>query len=326
MSKRTYQHLSVQERYAIDQYNRSGWSPRAIAEELRRSKSTITRELQRNRSVRTGSDPGYDAEAAQELARERQRKRSQQRRAFTPTVVKELRRRLDWGHSPDTISGRSRRNGMSMPCSEAIYQYIYADAAAGGELYGYLLRKRRRRRPQSRGSMARGQLRDRVMIDQRPEEVNSRSSIGHWEGDTIVGKAGRSAVVSLLERRSRFLRVEKLPDRGAKSTSTTIIQLMRNEVVKTLTVDNGKEFAEHQRIARKLKSGVYFAEPYSPWQRGSNEHGNGMLRRYFPKGTDFMNVSSAELDRIVHLLNNRPRKILGYATAWEVYSGRADIP
>ncbi len=141
-----------------------------------------------------------------------------------------------------------------------------------------------------------------------------------------MGKASRSALVSLWERRSRFLRVEKLPDRGAKSTATTIIQLMRNDTVETLTVNNGKEFAEHEQIARKLKSAVYFAEPYSPWQRESNEHGNGMLRRYFPKETDFTNLSTAELDRIVHLLNNRPRKILGYATAWELYSGLAEIP
>lgn len=326
MSTQTYQHLSQQERYAIAYYHESGFSPRAIAEELGRNKSTITRELQRNRSVSRSSSTAYDAEEAQAMARDRQRKRSEHRRAFTPEVLKELRRRLGWGHSPDIISGRCRREGKKMPCCESIYQYLYADAAAGGELYRYLLRKRRRRKPHSRGSKARGQLRNRVMIDQRPEEVTRRSSIGHWEGDTIVGKAGRSAVVSLLERRSRFLCVEKLPDRSAKSTATTIIQMLGKQRVDTLTVDNGKEFAEHQRIALKLKGSVYFCDAYSPWQRGSNEQGNGMLRRYFRKGTDFSNVRRAELKRIVHLVNNRPRKILGYATAWEVFSGRAEIP
>lgn len=167
---------------------------------------------------------------------------------------------------------------------------------------------------------------NRVMITERPAEVEARVRVGDWEGDSIVGRGNQSCLVSMVERQSRYLRLVRPTDRTADATAVAIIRALRSEVINTVTVDNGKEFARHERITKKLKVDVYFAEPYSRWQRGSNEHVNGMIRRYFPKGTDFSTVSDAEIEVVENRLNNRPRKLLGYATPWEVYSGRAHPP
>lgn len=209
---------------------------------------------------------------------------------------------------------------------EWIYQLIYRDRAAGGTLWHCLPSRRKQRKKRIRGRAARGQLANRVMITARPTEVDARSRRGDWEGDSIVGRGNQSRLVSMVERQSRYLRLVRPEDQTADATATAIITALRGEVVTTLSVDNGKEFARHQHIAQKLKAAVYFAEPHSRWQRGSNEHLNGMIRRYFPKGTDFTTIRDVDIEVVQNRLNNRPRKLLGYATPWEVYSGRAQPP
>lgn len=288
----SYTHLSQQERYAIGVYRRQSWSIRRIAEALDRSPSTISREVRRN-GEKTGF---YDGERAQQNAKDRQRKRSSRRWKLTETMRTQIERRLRGGESPDIITGRCKREGEAMVSHEWINMLIYRDRADGGELWQCLLSKRKRRRKRIRGGDERGQLVNRVMITERSPEVDARVRCGDWEGDSIVGQGNQSRLVSMVERQSRYLRLMRPRDRTADATADVIIHALRSEVIETLTVDNGKEFARHERIARKLKAAVYFAEPYSPWQRGSNEHLNGMIRRYFPKGTDFTTVSDAEIE------------------------------
>ncbi len=164
------------------------------------------------------------------------------------------------------------------------------------------------------------------MIAERDAAVDRRERIGDWEGDTIVGAKSRSAMLTLVERRSLMTLLTPLADRTAASTTEAIIRRLRRESLTTLTVDNGKEFAGHLRVAKELKADVYFCDPYAPWQRPSNENSNRITRRYFPRGVDLSKLDPVEVERVEHLLNNRPRKILGYATPWEIYSGRATLP
>ena len=209
---------------------------------------------------------------------------------------------------------------------EWIYQLIYRDRSEDGSLWQMLPSRRKQQKPRIRGRSGHGQIPDRVMISDRLAEVDYRSRLGDWEGDSIIGRGNRSSLVSLLERRSRYLRLLHPENRSAEATAEAIIGALRTEVVETVTVDNGKEFSQHQRIAKELGVSVYFADPYSSWQCGSNEHVNGMVRRHYSKGTDFTRVSDTELKIIEDRLNNRPRKLLGYATPWKVYPGKALPP
>lgn len=283
---------------------------REIAKKLDRSASTISRELQRNGQKITS----YDADTADRIAGDRQRRRSTRSWMLSDWMRQGIVGRLRRGESPDIIAGRCRREGSEMVSGEWIYQLIYRDPAANGDLWRYLSSKRRRRKQRIRGCTERGQLLNRVMIAERHVEVITREPLGDWEGDSLVGRGNRSRLLSMIERQSRYLRLAHPVDRTADATAEAIIRTLRREVLETLTVDNGKEFARHQRIAHQLKTEVYFAEPYSSWQRGSNEHVNGMVRRYFPNGTDFTTVSDAEIEAVENKLNSRPRKLLGYAT------------
>lgn len=318
----SHTHLSLTERYRISVYREQGLSIREIAVKVDRSASTVSRELRRN----SPEIASYDPETAHQRAGERQRDRSTQSWKLTDRMYREIVGRLRRGDSPDIISGRSRREGRAMVSGEWIYQLIYRDQAADGVLWRDLASKRKRRKQRIRGCTERGQLLNRVMISERPSVVLSRERPGDWEGDSLVGQGNRSRLLSMVERQSRYLRLVRPGDRTSDATAEAIIRTLRREVLEILTVDNGKECARHEHIAQQLKTEVYFAEPYSSWQRGSNEHINGMVRRYFPKGTDFSQISNAKIKTVENRLNNRPRKLLGYATPWEVYSGRARPP
>lgn len=318
----SYSHLSSEERYVIGVFRQRGLSIREIAEATSRSASTISRELLRN----SRSADSYDPVVAEKTARHRQHQRSLRRWKLTEQMRREITDRLQRGDSPDIIAGRCRREGREMVSGEWIYQLVYRDQAAGGALWRCLPRKRTRRKQRNSGPAERGQLRDRTMINERPGVVLSRERPGDWEGDSIAGRGNRSRLMSAVERQSRYLRLARPEDRTADAAAKAIIRMLSREVVETLTVDNGKEFARHHRIADRLKAPVYFAEPYCSWQRGSNEHVNGIVRRFFPKGTDFTQISDAEIEVVENRINNRPRKLLGYATPWEVYSGRARPP
>ena len=311
-----YTHLTKEERYQIYAMQKTQSSIREIAEVLNRAPSTISRELHRNRGQR-----GYRPRQAEATARER----ASQSRTCTRITAQDWAQigtllRRDW--SPEQISGRMRlENGVSIS-PEWIYQFVLADKAADGDLWTHLRCRCKRRKRYGSGRERRGRIPDRVGIEKRPAGVNSRSRIGHWEGDTIIGKGHRGAAVTLVERRSRFLRMGKLAGKSAKETQRAIQRRLRPmaEHVQTLTFDNGKEFSNHRAITNTLEAAVFFADAYASWQRGTNENTNGLIRQYLPKNRDLSTLTGAEIRKIEKRINHRPRKCLGYRTPHEVFN------
>jgi IS30 family transposase len=205
--------------------------------------------------------------------------------------------------------------------TEAIYQYAYANKAQGGDLVGYLRCQKLRRKRYASGRERRGVLKNRVGIEDRPAVVDSKKRIGDWEGDTVIGGGRKGVLVTLVERKSRYTLAYPLRSKHSAGVTQAIVDLLRphRQACKTLTFDNGKEFAEHEFIASCLEAKVYFARPYCSWQRGLNENTNGLLRQFFPKGCSLLKVTKTQVDEAVYLLNHRPRKCLGYRTPHEVF-------
>lgn len=318
-----YQHLSSEERYGIALYHQQGLGPTAIAVKIGRNKSTISRELRRNALSSSG---GYDAQRADQGARKRRRAASLQPRKVTESMRREICRRLAIDHTPEIIAGCCACEGMAMVSTEWIYQLIYRDKKRGGTLWKHLPRRHKQRRKRLNGRSRRGVIPNRVSIHDRPAIVEERSRIGDFEADTIIGKRRTNGVVTLVDRTSRYVRLRRIDRVAAEETAEAMIALLQGHPVETITADNGKEFALHQRVAHQLKATFYFADPYRASQRGTNEQTNGLVRRYFPKGTDFSILSDAEIERVENKLNNRPRKVLGWKTPWQVYSGKASPP
>ncbi len=205
---------------------------------------------------------------------------------------------------------------------ETIYRRVYVDKSMGGDLHKSLRCQRKRRKRYAGGRDRRGQIHGRRPICERPRHIEERRQIGHWEGDTLIGKGHKHAIVSLVERKSGYAVLAKVENKTAALVSTAIIKRLKpiSKRVHTLTYDNGKEFADHAAIDRALGSTAYFADPYSSWQRGSNENLNGLVRQYIPKSRPLSTVTDAELEKIERLLNTRPRKRLGYKTPLEIFT------
>ena len=306
--------LSIEERERISQLRFAGVTRAEIARQLNRARSTISRELKRN-----SSDGKYSAVKAEQLARERRK-----RRPLIRKMEDEERREFVVGYlvqywSPEQISGRLKR--MKGPRWHVSHQTIYTWIKSQGEQREHwesFLRRGGRRRPQDD---RRGKIPRQVEISKRPKVVDRRNRLGDWEGDTVVGRGSRECLVTLVDRKSGFLRSGRSKTRTADRVGTKIIGLMKDlpgELRKTMTLDNGKEFAEHERVSSRLDLDVYFAHPYCSWERGTNENTNGLLRQFIPKGKDIREVSHQELRHYVDLLNHRPRKRLGYRTPAEV--------
>lgn len=313
----TYKHLTREERYQIHALKRQGVSLGCIAAELGRSSSTISRELRRNSGAQ-----GYKPAQAHDRALARQ---SERRNAphFSCAQWGSVEALLRLSLSPEQVSGRLRLEQAMCISTESIYQRTYRDKAQGGDLVSYLRCQRARRKRYASGQDRRGMLVNRIGIEQRPAVVDHRSRIGDWEGDTVIGKGHQGALVTLVERKSRYTLACQVASRHSTGVTQAVVELLRphRRLCHTLTFDNGKEFAEHAFIAQCLKARVYFADPYCSWQRGLNENHNGLLRQYFPKKTNFLKVSQHEVDDAVYLLNHRPRKCLGYRTPHEVFFG-----
>lgn len=226
--------------------------------------------------------------------------------------------------SPEVIAGRVRRDHPRTSCmrisAECIYQWLFQDARNGGQLYLHLRRRHKRRRVRTAGR-TRGMIRNRIGIEHRPAGANNRSRYGHWEGDTVEGRKGTGGIATYVERKSRYLVCAKLTDKTAAQLSARTIDALRHvpeRLRRTMTVDNGKEFAAFERTDQALKMQTYFANPHAPWERGTNENTNGLLRQYFPKGIDWRTVNNLTLANAVDKLNNRPRKGLAYRSPLEV--------
>ena len=319
----SYAHLTREERYVIAHLKMFKLSLREIARRLNRNHSTISRELKRNGPDYPSGVYWYDS--AQAWALERKAKPRHHRRRAHRALYQYVVRRLQALWSPECIAGRLARDFPREPTMrvshEAVYRWIFRDAKAGGQLYRCLCLAHKRRRRQRRYGSLRGLIPGRVSIGQRPAVVEARSRFGDWEGDTLYGKRTRICLLTQVERRSRYLIVAKVSDRRAHSVAQCKIAQfspLPKHWRRTLTLDNGKEFAAFKQVEQATGLRVFFADPYCAWQRGANENTNGLLRRYFPKGTDFSQVADDQLAIVVHALNNRPRKCLNYRTPFEV--------
>ena len=225
---------------------------------------------------------------------------------------------MDW--SPEQISGRLNTEEGIRISHEHIYQYIYADKASGGKLYRHLRCKKKRRKRY--GSYdRRGVIPNRVSIDDRPAVVAKRSRIGDWEGDTMIGKNHKGALVTIVERKSLYTVIDAVARKTAAAVRRVIVTglTLHKDRVYTLTYDNGRELTEHEQIAKELRAKIYFAHPYSSWERGLNENTNGLIRQYFPKGRELTDVVQEEIEHVMDRLNHRPRKTLGFRTPYEVF-------
>lgn len=307
-------HLTLEERGFLYRLMKEGRSKSEIGRLMGRHRSTIYRELNRNMGGR-----GYRPKQAQRLAEARRLPCHRRAKLEDPDVRDYVEQKLEQRWSPDQIAGRARRDFPRQPrrwvSRQTIYQWIDCHATEWQPLL-----RRGGRPPEKRGKLV-----DCVRIDGRPDVINCRRRYGDWEGDTIVGKRRRSALVTLVERKSGYLRMGRADDLTAATTSRVTRRRMRDVPTclrRSVTFDNGKEFAEHQQLTRTLGLDVYFALPYRSWQRGTNENTNGLLRQFFPKGTDFTRISHYEVARVETLLNERPRKRLDYRAPNEVIAER----
>ena len=314
-----YEHLNIDERESILKMHSEEKSFGQIADYLGRSKGTISRELSRNRSS-TGE---YKPHLAQRYYNKRRAESKQPYRLETDGKLRQyICKELKEYWSPQQISGRLNRDRKIDVSPVTIYSWIRRDKTEGGTLYKFLRQGHRKRRKRYGSQEKRGQIPDRRSIDKRPNVVNERKRIGDWESDTVLGKSRGSHIASHVERKSRYTIVGKMKDNSAQSMNLATEHAFRQipaEKLKTMTFDNGKEFAGFKELEQLLSMRSYFAHAYSSWERGTNENTNGLLRQFFPKGTDFHQVSQRLVDKVVELLNNRPRKCLNYRTPAEVF-------
>lgn len=320
-----YTHLTENERYVISHLTSAGFPLREIARRIERHHTTVSRELKRNDDP-VYADTVYWYEWTHPEALKRRRKARHHRRRSNLRLVKYVERKLRGDWSPEIIAEKLKidyPDDDEMRVShETIYRWIYLDARGGGTLYHHLRRRRKKRRRQKRYGSGRRFIPGRISIAERPSIVDTRERFGDWEGDTIEGKKSTGYMATHVERKSRYLIAAKLLDKKAESLTLQSIkafQRIPKRMRQTLTVDNGKEFARFKELEDKTGLTVYFADPYSAWQRGTNENTNGLLRQYFPKGTDFKRITEEYIAYAVKKLNNRPRKCLDYQSPHEVF-------
>lgn len=315
-----YQHLSSEERFYIHRAVREGKNNKQIAQALDRHPSTITRELRRNMWP---SAYLYTYDWALYFQRRRKcHANARKHRKLTHEIQVLIVQLLKHYLSPEQISAYLRKHHGRHVSHETIYRFIYSAKAEHGALRCYLRQsgKKRRRRYGSGARVA--LIPNRTPIHARPRIVGLKQRLGDWECDTLVGKDRKHALVSLVERKSLFTLCAKVSQKTADRVQREIIRLLRPFMgkVKTLTFDNGTEFTQHEHIAKALRAKTYFANPYCAWERGINENTNGLIRQFFPKGTDFNAVTPEQINRVVALLNNRPRKTRQYRTPNEIFA------
>lgn len=299
-----YQQLTEGRRYQISALLERGISVSEIAKTVKCHRSTIYRELKRS-----GKKEQYlpDKAHQQSVAKRRQARKY---RIPQPRIdFIELLLSIDW--SPEQISNVLTHAGAKVS-HEWIYRYVARNKRQGGKLFRHLRQGHKRYR---RGKKEKAPaIKNAISIDERPEIVDNRERVGDWEIDTVLGKHGTGAMVTILERKTRFYLTKKAPSKSAKDVTKATIDMLLpyKEFVHTITADNGREFAGHEEIAEALEAKVYFAHPYSSWERGANENANGLLRQYVKKGTDLRTVSDDDIERAQQRINYRPKKCLGF--------------
>lgn len=315
-----YHQITFAERYTLGLLRRRGCSAAAIARVLRRHRSTIGREIRRNRAH---SDGTYRPPLADWYARGR-RSRSRRNRHFTATDWAQIQELLREDWSPEQVAGWLRRFRVLAISHETIYRYIWADKRAGGTLHQHLRGARKQRRKRYGRYDSRGRLAGKRWITERPPIVETRQELGHWEADTMLGASQAGpCVFSMVERKSGYLLLGQLAQRTSAFVNARARQLIRaqGQPVHTITVDNGTEFHEYAKLEAATGARFYFATPHHAWERGTNENTNGLIRQYLPKRQSMADLTQHDCNRIAAKLNRRPRKRLGYRTPEECYAG-----
>ena len=310
-----YKQLNQAQRYQIEILKKAGKNHKEIAALLGVSESTISRELTRNQGKK-----GYRPKQAQ-IKADNRKKQAAKVLKMTPALILliEARILLDW--SPVQVSGQLADELGILISHERIYQHIWTDKRHGGTLYTHLRQCHKERKKKYGSKDKRGQIRNRVSIDERPAIVAEKTRIGDWEIDTVIGQNHQGALVTIVDRVSKFTLIKKVDSKHAEVVTAATIILLQPYLDKTLTItaDNGKEFAGHETIKEQLSANVYFAHPYCSWERGLNENTNGLIRQYFTKGSSFENITDDEVEAVMNKLNHRPRKTLKFKTPHTVF-------
>ena len=295
----------------------AGLNQTEIAKKIGVDKGTISREFKRNEGKR-----GWRPKQAQSFRDER-RQACTNGKCFSSDEWAEVERLIREDLSPEQAANRLALEGCLQISHEIIYQHIYADKRNGGELHQHLRSQKPRRKRYASGQERRGTIKNRVSIDERPEIVAEKTRMGDWEGDTVIGKNHKGGLVTLAERKSRYVLAGHIRSKHAAGVTAVTTRLLtpHKDKCHTITFDNGKEFAEHEKMAAELKADIYFANPYHSWERGLNENSNGLLRQYFPKGMELTDITEEQVQEAVERINHRPRKALGFRTPHEVFFG-----
>lgn len=312
-----FRRLTQGERYQLAALLKSGQSRRGAAAVLGRDPATVSRELRRN----TYPECVYEPELAHQRAALRAATKNRRPFKIQGELEATVRKALEMDWSPDQITGRLKTNGaQTSVCPETIYQYVYR-LHSKDRLWTHLRRQHAKRRPRKTGHKSHdpAQLFGFESISKRPAIVESRDRLGDWERDSLLGTFNSAALLTLVDRKSRYSLLQKMDVKNAESAHLATITALKDQLVFTITNDQGNEFRFHHKTSAVLQASVYFTHPYSPWERGTNENTNGLLRQYFPRHRDISTVPIERVQQVQNLLNNRPRKCLGYKTPSEVY-------
>lgn len=307
-----YRRVTSEDRLRIKDNLDAGLSNSLIADKLGFHKSTIGREIKRNTGGR-----GYRPRQAQRLASAREAPKHGPYR-MNPVVMINIMERLALKWSPEQISNRLKLEGEEIVSTETIYKFILEDQENGGNLWRNLRRSRRVRKKRFPSEDRRGKIQDARPISKRPKKADKRKKVGHWERDLMVGKNHKSAVLVITDRKSRFNKLRKLNGKYAKKVTNETITALKDLPKRSMTNDRGQEFSDHKNYEKKVKIKVYFCDPYSSYQRGTNENRIGVLRQYYPKKSDLTQLTNKDLEKIEFEINNRPMKILDWKTPYEV--------
>lgn len=312
---KTYKQLTEVQRYQIAALLKAGQTNKKTAELVGTSEATISREIRRNRGQR-----GYRPKQAHSNAQKRKQQACKAVK-MTADVIALVDERIRFDLSPEQVSGwLKERHGLRLS-HERIYQHIWADKREGGDLHRHLRQAHKKRRKKYGSKDQRGQIARRIGIAQRPHIVEEKTRLGDWEIDTVIGQNHKGALVTIVDRKSKFTLIKKVDSKHAEGVTAATIALLEpySDKVLSITADNGKEFAGHETVSQTLETQVYFANPYCSWERGLNENTNGLIRQYFPKGSRFEEITDAQVESVMHRLNHRPRKGLNYRTPHSVF-------
>ncbi|MFM6630273.1 MAG: IS30 family transposase [Microcystis panniformis] len=320
----SYSHLSITERselYKLRVIDKLSISE--IGRRMNRDKSTISRELSRNTDER---QIGYLPDTADALMQARRKQAKVKFQSISDKTIVEVKQRLKQHHSPEQLAGRMKREGLGKISYETIYLMIYANHQEMGIYQQYLRQKQKQRRRKSR-NQKRGGIPNRVGIENRPKIADLKTEIGHWESDTVIGCNHTGVVVTHVDKASKYLLAGLAKDKTMVEINRVTMNLFKpveSTSRKTMTFDNGREFCGHEQLSQSLQIETFFANPYHSWERGLNEHTNGLIREFYPKSTNFKIVKEDDFQKVVNLINHRPRKSLDYRTPYEVFFASSD--